>query len=98
MKEDQSLANKNVQCINSSGKPLPDSYNNYRPKAPYQNDFAEVSRTEEFHKIIHKTDVEDQRIRIIGLEISIQDQTQIEVITQKSIEIILIQTLETKLF
>ena len=98
MKKDQSLANKNVQSNNSSGKPFPDSYSNYRPKSPYQNSFAEVYQTEEFHKIIHKTDVADQRVRIIGIEKIIQDQTQIEVITQITIEIVLIQTLETKLF
>ena len=68
MKKDQSLANKNVQSNNSSGKPIPDSYSNYRPKSPYQNAFAEVYQTEEFHKIIHKTVVADQRVRIIGIE------------------------------
>ena len=39
MNKDQNLPNKNYQSNNSSEKPLPGSYNNYRSQSLYQNIF-----------------------------------------------------------
>ena len=94
MKKDQNLANKNIYCKNSSGKPLPDNYNNYRQQSLYRKTYRGDLKIEELLNISHNIDIVDQTVKITNIEIIIQDQTQTEVITQIIIEIVLIQTLE----
>ena len=54
MKKVQNLPNKNLQSNNSTGKPLRESYNNYRSQSRYRNIFPEDPRTEEIHNYFSK--------------------------------------------
>ena len=64
---------------NSSGKPLPDSYNSFRSKSTYQKNFTKIDQ------IVKRTDIEKIT----------QDPAQIEVITRTIIGIALIQIFGT---
>ena len=98
MNKDQNLPNKNYQSNNSSGKPLPDSYNNYRSQSPYQNIFRRRSPDRTNSQSYSQNRYRDQIIRIINIEIITQDQTQLEVIFRTIIVIVRIHTSEQKLF
>ena len=39
MKKDQNLPNKNIHSNNSSGKPLPDNYNDFSQQSSYRNNY-----------------------------------------------------------
>ena len=60
----------------------------------FENFFEEDPRTEENHKIIHKTDIVDQIVRKANIEIVLRTQTQLEVITRTIKEIVHIQISE----
>ena len=88
MKKDQNLPNKNVHSNNSSGKPLPDKYNNSRHGLPYRSIFIDVNlQIKEIHEISHRIDKVDLTVKMTSIETTTQDQIQIEVIIQINIEI-----------
>ena len=96
MNKNQNLPNKNYQSNNSSGKPLPGSYNNYRSQSPYQNIFRRRSLDRRNFQSYSQNRYRDQTVRIINIEIITQDQTQLEVIFWTIIVIVRIHTLGTE--
>ena len=76
MKKDQKLPNKNIHTINSSRKPLPNNSNYSRNNHPIIPNIEEDHHTKKIHKISHKTDIVDQIVKIVNIEITIQDKIQ----------------------
>ena len=74
MEKDQKLPNKNIHSNNSSGKPLPNNSNYSRHQSPYNSNYRGRSPTKEIHEISHKTDLVDQTVELINIEITTQDQ------------------------
>ena len=97
-KKDQNLPNKNDQSKNSSGKPLTDSYNNYRSQSHYQNYFCGRSPDRRNSHNFSQNIIVDQIVRINNIEIITQDQTHIEVITRTIIGIFFFRLSEQILF
>ena len=64
----------------------------------FEKKLEEDPRTEETHKIIHKTKLVDQIVRKTNIEIVLQTQTQLEVITRTIKETVHIQISEQILF
>ena len=81
MKKDQNLPNKNILGHNSSEKPFPENYKNYKQQSPHRNNFRGRSLDKRNHKSIPKTDIADQIVITTSVEKNIQDQTQKEAFT-----------------
>ena len=103
MKKDQNLPNKNFHSNNSSGSRF------HITQITLDNNHLKIRTIEEdhqikeTHEISHKTDVVDQIVEIVNIEMTIQDQTQTNLkfrlmpvpIQTLQIEIIQIIDLET---
>ena len=64
---------------------------NHNP--PVENVFPEDHQIEEAHKVVHKIDLVDQKVKKISIETITPDPTQIEVIIQIILETVFTQTL-----
>ena len=76
MKKDQNLPNKNIHSKNSSGKLLSNISNYSRQQSAYKTNYRGQSPFQKIHEIFHKTDIVDQTVEIVKIEITIQDQIQ----------------------
>ena len=76
-KKDQNLPNKNIHSNNSSGTPLPNNSNYSRQQSPYNTKYRGQPPTKEIYRISHKVDIVDQIVEIVNIQITIQDQIQI---------------------
>ena len=65
MKKDKNLPNKNIHSNKSSGKSLPNNSNYSRHQSPNNPNYQRQS-----------TDIVDQTVEIINIEITIQDQIE----------------------
>ena len=100
MKKGQNLPNKNIHNSNSSGKRLS------KTQIILDNNHLIIKIIEEDHQIkeiqeiSHKTDIVDQIVKIVNIEINIRDQIQIDLnfrfmpITIQILEINMIQTID----
>ena len=77
MKKDKNLPNKNVHSNNSLGKPLPNNSNYSRQQSPYNTNHRGRSPNQRNLRNFSQTDIVDQKVKIVNIEITIQDQTQI---------------------
>ena len=92
MEKDQNLTNKKIKVITAQG--------NHSQTAILQTDYnpstklviAKDHQVDKIHKNIHKTDLVNQILKTISIELFILDQTLIEVITQTIKESVQIPT------
>ena len=76
MKKDQNLPNKNIHSKNSSGKLLSNISNYSRQQSAFNTNYRGQSPFQKSQEIFHKTDIVDQTVEIVKIEITIQDQIQ----------------------
>ena len=106
MKKDQNLTNKNIHSKNNSGKPLQITQTILDNNQLITRIIEEDHQIKEIHEVSHKTDIVDQTVEIVNIEITIQDQTQtnlnfrlmpvpIQILEIEFIQIIDLETLHT---